>query len=220
MVNRYGALCVVLSMGLSGACSLIDDAPASEQDYKVPAGTVRESGDWSCVANEQGAWECQESKPEPAYVPTLPEYDKNSGELAARSVAAVESAPEQAPASAPEPEPAPAPEPEPKPTLIASAAATVAPQSNDDAQISPADAYVLQLAAHNSLKNAQDALTVLDAPGAEIVKTRGEGGEFFVIVAGSYASHSEAVIAAADFQTRNAGLDYWIREAQGFREAQ
>jgi hypothetical protein len=259
MASTYSALCVLAVLTVSGGCGLIDDAPDSGQNIQVPAGTVRDSGDWSCVADEIGHWDCQESNPEPAYVPELPTYDKHSGQLVASTQSAQVAKAHQAPEPQVEAEPVAQPEPqaeaepqveseplaladaeaeaeaEPEPqvepetpiasetTLIASAADAqpVALHSDNQAREAADNAYVLQLAAHHSLASAQTALTALDAPGAEIIKTRADSGEFFfVIIAGAYNSHSEALTAAADFQARNAGLDYWIRDAKGLVRAQ
>ena len=101
--------------------------------------------------------------------------------------------------SVPEPEPEPIPEPE----------SVVEASTN---------AFVLQLAAHSTLEKATTALSKLDDPNAKIVKTQGTKGELFLIIAGSYPDRSAAKAAAAAFQTRNYGADYWIRDASGVVE--
>ena len=107
---------------------------------------------------------------------------------------------------------------DPAPAAVVEAAAVASPdlQNSDDWQQIPADGYVLQLAAHRSLANAETALAVFDAPGAEIVKTRGSKGDLYVILAGNYPDRAAAKAAAEAFRERNEGADYWIRDAADF----
>ena len=73
--------------------------------------------------------------------------------------------------------------------------------------------YILQLAAHRFLVNAQRALRSFDAPDADIVKTTTTEGDMFLVVSGSYSDRTVAGSAAKTFSTNNPGANYWVRPA-------
>ncbi len=194
MIRSPAILLVLATTALVACGSLIDKDPGREEAPVAAPGTVMLIDDWSCLASETGTWDCTERNPEPAYIPSLPPVPPYQSE--------------------PEPEP----EPEPVPEAVPIMASTATHGSRDWQQI-PATGYVLQLAAHRLLANAENALAVLDAPGAELVKTRAGQGDLYVIIAGSYSSRSAALAAAEEFQDRNKGADYWVRDAADFLKA-
>ena len=210
MTSRSRALLLILSVCALGACGLIDEGSGTEGLSQAAPGTVKITDDWSCVADDNGTWDCTELNPEPAYVPTLPpvpDYD-------AESEAVAEEDAEVALGSQATAEPEPAGE-----VAAAVVVSSPDPQGGHDWQQISADGFVLQLAAHRSYSSAELTLASLDAPGAEVVQTRGSRGDLFVIIAGSYANRSAAKAAATVFQDRNSGADYWIRDAADFLQA-
>jgi cell division septation protein DedD len=190
-VRAYTLAVLLVTVALGGCGNLIDDSRAQKVVPTEKPGTSLEVDDWSCVVDERGLWDCNELNPEPAYVPTLPDVPPYK----AKSESLTE------PASEPEPIPEPEPESESDPVVETST-----------------NAFVLQLAAHRTLEKATTALSQLDDPNAKIVKTQGTKGALFLIIAGSYPDRSAAKAAAAAFQTRNYGADYWIRDASGVVE--
>ena len=180
---------LLMSTALGGCGNLIDDSRAEKVVQTEKPGTSLEIDAWSCVVDEGGLWDCNELNPAPPYVPALP------------YVPPYQAKSESVPEPASEPEPIPESEPESDPVVEVST-----------------NAFVLQLAAHSTLEKATTALSKLDDPNAKIVKTQGTKGELFLIIAGSYPDRSAAKAAAAAFQTRNYGADYWIRDASGVVE--
>ena len=60
MRSRYCLLPVALSVLFLTACSLFDDGPGVIETPRAAPGTVSVSDDWSCVADENGMWDCRE----------------------------------------------------------------------------------------------------------------------------------------------------------------
>ena len=64
MANLYHHVAFLLAAASLGACSLIDDGPGRVESPGPTPGTVMVTDDWSCIANESGAWDCTEPEPE------------------------------------------------------------------------------------------------------------------------------------------------------------
>ena len=60
MTSRF-RVCLALSfVVLFPACSLIDDGSGVVPSRGVTPGSVVETDDWSCVADDIGVWDCRE----------------------------------------------------------------------------------------------------------------------------------------------------------------
>jgi septal ring-binding cell division protein DamX len=192
-----------------GGCGIFEESAPQASKVRVAPGTEKVTDDWHCIADQKGLWDCFQTPP----------------------VKAAESVPASAPAETLV-EPASAPPvsarsveaSEPETSGLEGTAANQETresylQSNHDWQKLSAAAFVLQVAAHTSQANAETALTGLDAPGAEIVKTWSEKGDVFVIITGSYPDRSAAETSAEAFTARNPGTSYWIRSTSNFLKA-
>lgn len=213
MFIRQGLIASSLALSLT-ACGVFGDRFGTGDESSTVNGTEEVTDDWSCESNSSGEWDCYQANPDED-PPRGSELDSVKGEPAASlqsndadldstdSVPPVEEAMVAAGVS------------------VESASADQAAylQENYDWQQLSSDAYVLQLASHTSRENAQVALTALDAPDADIVKTWSEDGDRFVIIAGSYPDRKAADAAASAYLTRNAGATYWIRSTSNFLKA-
>ncbi len=209
MTVLYRHFTFLVAAAALGACGLVDDGPGGIEAPRPSPGAIMVTDDWTCIADDNGAWDCTELDPEPAYVPTLPEVPKYQQDTQIVAISGT--------TAAILPEPEPEPEPEPKAAL---GEEQLSPSGSavDWAEI-PADGYVLQLAAHRSRANAERALSLLDAPVAEIVRTLAGGADLFIILAGNYPDLTTAKTAALEFQARNGGADFWVRSAADFLDA-
>ena len=213
MFIRQGLIASSLALSLT-ACGVFGDKFGTDDDSSTVSGTEEVTDDWSCESNNSGEWDCYQANPDEDALRGS-EVDSVQGEPAAASqnneanlvsrgsILPVEEATVAAGVSAG--------------SVSADQAAYL--QENYDWQQLSADAYVLQLASHTSRENAQLALTGLDAPGADIVKTWSEDGDRFVIIAGSYPDMTAAEAAANAYLARNAGATYWIRSTANFLKA-
>ena len=190
-----------------GGCGIFDDKISKADKSRVKPGTEKVTDDWSCVADQKGRWDCFQS----------PGINSGPSEPA--------SAPSEPAAAVVEPITiAPSPAGEAGESLAVGDAEAVGAdgnpvakeayiKSNRDWQKLSSAAFVLQVAAHTSLASAENALTGMNAPGAEIVKTWSEQGDVFVIIAGRYPDRAAAEVAAEEFTTRNPDASYWIRSS-------
>lgn len=60
MRTAYRVIPVALSLVFLTGCSLFDDGPGTIEAPKAAPGSVVVSDDWSCVADGNGMWDCQE----------------------------------------------------------------------------------------------------------------------------------------------------------------
>jgi septal ring-binding cell division protein DamX len=213
MFMRHGLIASSLMLSLT-ACGVFGEKFGTGNDSSAVSGSEEVTDDWSCESNNSGEWDCYQGSP-----------DENS-----RGASVVDSAQDKPGASAQNKDPNMGSTDAVLPLEEAAAATGVSVdsstadqaayvQENYDWQQLSSDAYVLQLASHTTLENAQRALTALDAPGADVVKTWSENGDRFVIIAGSYPNMTAAEAAANAYLTRNVDASYWIRSTANFLKA-
>ncbi len=188
-----------------GGCGIFDEKVPEASRERVAPGTEKVTDDWSCIADQKGRWDCFQSPL--ANATTSTPAPTGGEEIVEPNSAASAGAQELEEVS----EDSEIEGAEPGDDLRDQQTNESYIQSNQDWQKLSAKAFVLQVAAHTSRSNAETALTGLDAPGAEIVKTWSEKGDVFAIIAGSYPDRSEAEAAAEAFTERNQGTSYWIR---------
>lgn len=199
--NRSVIFFVLVSLG---GCGIFSDKAEEAASSRVEPGTEKVTDDWNCVADQKGLWDCFQS---PAANSTQSTPAAASGEsttapvtnapLPAEDVGAALDADQTESARVDR-------NGETNEALI---------KSNHDWQKLSSAAFVLQVASHTSRASAEAALTGLNSPDAEVVKTWSEEGDLFVIIAGSYPDRATAEIAAEEFTARNEGASYWIRSS-------
>ncbi|MFK8048938.1 MAG: SPOR domain-containing protein [Halioglobus sp.] len=187
---------IFVLVSLAG-CGIFNDEIQDAASSRVEPGTEKVTDDWNCVADQKGLWDCFQSSE-------------------------VERGQDRAPATAKEPDPIPASDVpiaadirDAQPANIGGGQQTneALIKSNHDWQKLSSAAFVLQVASHTSRASAEAALTGLNAPGAQVVKTWSEEGDLFVIIAGSYPDRAAAEAAAEEYTARNQGASYWIRSS-------
>lgn len=203
---------IVLLLMLSlGGCGIFEESFPQASKVRIEPGTQKVTDDWNCIADEKGLWDCFQSSADEATesLPAATQAESVTEPDAAADPVRAEAVEEASVPVLSETEGAASNEETQESYL----------QSNHDWQKLSSQAFVLQVAAHTSQANAETALTGLDAPGAEIVKTWSEKGDVFVIIAGSYPDRSAAETSAEAFAARNSGASYWIRSTSNLLKA-
>lgn len=204
------------------ACGLIDDRVETIEMERPDPGTERLSGGWRCVANEEGRWVCEGAEAEVASGQLeQPDSttDLDGGVEAASAMSTETPAAENVTMEAGE---KPLAEPRADDEVVVDDAATIAPviateadQAQDVASVQPvSDAqggYVLQIGSYRQRGAAEAYLADADISGAEILRTAGEQGDWYVVLVGQYADFAAAKASGDALRDAHVGLDYWIR---------
>ena len=185
------------------------------------------SGGWQCK-QEAGLWQCQ--SPPPAVKletpPTVAEV--TPGQLP-------ETAPEPAPVTGPagelaeDPMQAPPQEAEPvkamAPAPVSSPVAERAPDSEAVASAEPepkpeanvADPYLVQIGAYREKSAARQQASRVDSSELEIMPTRRDGKDWYVVLLGAFPSWQEANDAGRAYESAYGG-SFWVRRSSDLRK--
>lgn len=194
---------------LLSACGMLGDTFDGSDDSSSATETEQVTDGWSCESTDSGEWDCYQDDTDKDNTNDSRSSSRSGAGDVQQDSASVDSTPPK------------------KRAALANVATddlenedqAAYLQRNYDWQELSSAAYVLQLASHTSREKAAVALSELDVPDAEIVKTWSDEGDRFVVIVGRYADRAAAEQAAKAYLKGNNGATYWIRSTSNLLKA-